>query len=67
MNLEQRDEPGSYMVPQLNTGEKFAPVPLAVVHRALEGLKRERSAAASDEPMPDRIRIGSFDWWGEGV
>ncbi|WP_067884833.1 hypothetical protein [Nocardia vaccinii] len=65
MNLEQRSGPGSYMVPQLNTGEKFEPVPLAVVYGALEGLKRVRSAAVADEPMPERIRVGSFDWWRE--
>lgn len=32
-----RTEPGTYMVPELNTGERFEPVPLDLVYRASKG------------------------------
>ncbi len=63
--MTPRAYPGSYMVPALNTGEKFEPLPWEVYRDLLEGLQRYRNEKASSEPIPNRVRIGSFDWWRE--
>jgi len=57
-------DPGTHMVSDLDTGERFeASLPTEVYRDLLEGLKRYRNATTTSDPIPDRVRIGSFDWW----
>lgn len=62
-----RSYPGTYMHPDLNTGERFHPSASPEEYaRLLEGLRLLRADVPAPSPaMP--VRVGKFDWWRNNI